>query len=92
MTVGPSNNGQNFGAVTFANITDGLSNTAAFSERVMGIGSPTNNPFDPTIPGGNESNIPPVTAAQETSPQAFYAVCKVYAPPAGQRRRLGPDG
>jgi prepilin-type N-terminal cleavage/methylation domain-containing protein/prepilin-type processing-associated H-X9-DG protein len=73
--VGAENNNQNIGAVTLANILDGLSNTAAFSERVMSIGSPANNPFDPTIPGGNESDIPPVTAAQETSPQPFYTVC-----------------
>ena len=36
--------------------------------------------FDPRIPGGNESNIPPVTAAQETTPQPFYTVCKVTPP------------
>ena len=48
--VGAENNGQNFGAVTLASITDGLSNTAAFSERVTGIGSPGNNPFDPRFP------------------------------------------
>ena len=80
ITGGSGNNGQNIGAVTLASLTDGTSNTAAFSERVMGIGSPTNNPFDPTIPGGNEAHVPPVTAAQETSPQAFYALCKVTPP------------
>ena len=46
----------------------------------MGVGSPANNPFDPRIPGGNEAQVPPVTAAQETTPQAFYAVCKVTPP------------
>ena len=83
------NNGQNFGVVTIASIIDGLSNTAAFSERVMGIGSPANNPFDPTIPGGNEVHVPPVTAAQETTPQAFYTVCKVTPPTPANGRRLG---
>jgi prepilin-type N-terminal cleavage/methylation domain-containing protein/prepilin-type processing-associated H-X9-DG protein len=80
LTGGFGNNGQSFGAITFSNITDGLSNTAGFSERVMSIGSPANNPFDPLIPGGNEAQVPPVTAAQEVSPQAFYAVCKANPP------------
>ncbi len=79
-TGGSGNNGQTFGAVKFANIVDGLSNTAAFSERVMGIGSPSNNPFDPTTPGGNEAQVPPVTAAQETTPQPFYSICKITPP------------
>ena len=76
------NNGQNFGAVTFSNVIDGLSNRAVFSERVMGIGtySIASDAFDPLTPGGNESIIAGVTAAQETTPQAFYLQCKASPP------------
>ena len=43
-------NGPTAGSVGIANVTDGLSNTAAFSERVKGIGTKGTSPFDTTKP------------------------------------------
>jgi prepilin-type N-terminal cleavage/methylation domain-containing protein/prepilin-type processing-associated H-X9-DG protein len=69
--------------VSFANITDGLSNTAAFSERVKAIGNNFGNntaPFDGMIPTGSLSTPAAVANNLETTPQAYYQVCKVTPP------------
>jgi prepilin-type N-terminal cleavage/methylation domain-containing protein/prepilin-type processing-associated H-X9-DG protein len=72
--------------IPISNITDGLSNTAAFSERVKAIGNNFGNttaPFDSTRPTASISNIPPVANNLETTPQAYYQACKaVYPTPA----------
>jgi prepilin-type N-terminal cleavage/methylation domain-containing protein/prepilin-type processing-associated H-X9-DG protein len=71
-------------------ITDGLSNTAAFSERIKAIGSNFGNntaPFDNGKPTSSISTPPNVPTSQEMLPQAYYQVCIAMAPtpaPGGQ--------
>jgi prepilin-type N-terminal cleavage/methylation domain-containing protein/prepilin-type processing-associated H-X9-DG protein len=70
-------------AVSFAGIADGTSNTAAFSERVMAIGSnlgATTAPFDPGKPSASLATPPPVDNSVESTPQAYYKICSVTPP------------
>jgi prepilin-type N-terminal cleavage/methylation domain-containing protein/prepilin-type processing-associated H-X9-DG protein len=72
--------------VTVAGITDGLSNTAAFSERVKAIGSnftPTSAPFDTGIPTASLATPPAVDNKLEGGPQAYYNICKITPPVPG---------
>jgi prepilin-type N-terminal cleavage/methylation domain-containing protein/prepilin-type processing-associated H-X9-DG protein len=65
--------------VAFRDITDGLSNTAAFSERVKGVGIENNLQLDNlTNPSSSVWNLaqPSVT----TSPQPYYASCIAFQP------------
>jgi prepilin-type N-terminal cleavage/methylation domain-containing protein/prepilin-type processing-associated H-X9-DG protein len=62
--------------VTFAGITDGLSNTAAFSEKVRGIG--VVNTYDPLPPGS--TIFLTSTPANQAIPQDLYGLCKAIAP------------
>ena len=69
--------------VSFANITDGLSNTAAFSERVKAVGNNFGNdtaPFDGGTPTASLATPAAVANNLETTPQAYYQVCKVTPP------------
>jgi prepilin-type processing-associated H-X9-DG protein len=83
--------------VPFAGITDGLSQTAAFSERVKGIG--TGNQLDglrPTTavagvvrPGGTT----PGGAPADSVPQPYYASCRATPPTASNLATdAGPGG
>ena len=56
--------------VTFSSITDGLSQTAAFAEKVKGIG--WSNAADSTRPSSTYYSVP---ASYATSPNAYYAAC-----------------
>jgi prepilin-type N-terminal cleavage/methylation domain-containing protein len=82
----------NFGGtyIDFASITDGLSNTAAFSERVKAIGNNFGNttaPFDGTKPTASIATPAAVPNAQETTPQAYYQICRSTQPtPVGQNQ------
>ncbi len=70
-------------SVSFAMITDGTSNTAAFSERVKAIGNNLTNtsaPFDGGIPTASLSIPAAVANNLELTPQAYYNVCKVTPP------------
>jgi prepilin-type N-terminal cleavage/methylation domain-containing protein/prepilin-type processing-associated H-X9-DG protein len=74
-----SANGQNTFSIGFDAILDGLSNTAAMSERVKGIG--TNNRsagFDRLKPSATFLDIPqvPNDGVNDASPGPFYAKCK----------------
>jgi prepilin-type N-terminal cleavage/methylation domain-containing protein/prepilin-type processing-associated H-X9-DG protein len=68
--------------VNVAGITDGLSNTAAFSERVKAIGSNIgpNAPFDGMQPTSSIAVPPAVDNKLEGSAQAYYNVCKLTPP------------
>jgi prepilin-type N-terminal cleavage/methylation domain-containing protein/prepilin-type processing-associated H-X9-DG protein len=80
--------GANFGgrSVSFASITDGLSNTAAFSERVKAIGSnlgTTTAPFDTRKPSASLSIAnggAGVDPKLESLPQPYYDLCKQFPP------------
>ena len=77
-------NGMQRGIVNFRDIQDGLSQTAAFSERVKGIGG-DNTTLDPTRPsasifGGALSD--PGTPADLTA-TVFYGQCKASLPTFG---------
>jgi prepilin-type N-terminal cleavage/methylation domain-containing protein/prepilin-type processing-associated H-X9-DG protein len=69
--------------IAISAITDGLSNTAAFSERIKAIGSnftATSAPFDGGKPTSSISNTPGVANNLETTPQAYYQQC-ISSPP-----------
>jgi prepilin-type processing-associated H-X9-DG protein len=69
-------------AVKLADIRDGTSNTAAFSERVKGIGVFSN----PTVPDLRTPSATPVQLAKPSnntdlnSPQTFYELCRATGP------------
>ena len=76
-----TDNGQNGTAVRMAEVTDGSSNTASFSERVKAVGFfQTSAPFDPGKPSASLSMVSDVTNGQETTPQAFYTICNAQPP------------
>ncbi len=64
--------------VGFADITDGLSNTAAFSERVKGIGIENNQQVDIGKPSSSVWSVPATSVV--TSPQPYYAACLAFQP------------
>jgi prepilin-type processing-associated H-X9-DG protein len=84
-------------SVNISSITDGTSNTAAFSERVKAIGSnfgPTTAPFDGSTPTASLATPAAVPNSQEGIPQPYYNVCKVTPPTPtsrGQDRANGAD-
>ncbi len=79
-----SANGQQPFSIGFRDITDGLSQTAAFSERVKGIGSNNSTLYDGLNPSASFVNAPGVANDGKTdaSPVAFYNTCRTFVPPA----------
>jgi prepilin-type N-terminal cleavage/methylation domain-containing protein/prepilin-type processing-associated H-X9-DG protein len=82
-----TDNGQNGTSIKAANVLDGTSNTAAFSERVKAVGTITasNAPFDPLTPTGSLSNISgiggyPLRDLTEMQPQPWYKTCLANPP------------
>jgi len=79
----PQRNQPAFRGVGFADIIDGLSNTAAFSERVMGIGANNNGSANssganPVFDGLKPSSQIVQTSANsqnDSSPQEYYTIC-----------------
>ncbi len=70
-------------SVNVAMITDGTSNTAAFSERVKAIGNnftATSAPFDAGIPTASLATPAPVANNVEGTPQAYYQICRQTPP------------
>jgi prepilin-type N-terminal cleavage/methylation domain-containing protein/prepilin-type processing-associated H-X9-DG protein len=70
-------------SISFASITDGLSNTAAFSERVKAIGNNYGNttaPFDTGKPTASLSTPPAVDNSLEGAPTAYYQICSQTPP------------
>jgi prepilin-type N-terminal cleavage/methylation domain-containing protein/prepilin-type processing-associated H-X9-DG protein len=67
--------------VGFQEITDGLSNTAAFSEKVLGIGwFTTSRVNDPQVPPSTYALISKPSAANLLVPQAVYNQCRTLNP------------
>jgi prepilin-type N-terminal cleavage/methylation domain-containing protein/prepilin-type processing-associated H-X9-DG protein len=87
-----------FGSVvSFQGIPDGLSQTAAFGERVKGIG--TGNQLDPMTPTtavsavGRPTGLAPNGGPADAVPQPYYAACRATAPTANNLATdAGPDG
>jgi prepilin-type N-terminal cleavage/methylation domain-containing protein/prepilin-type processing-associated H-X9-DG protein len=70
-------------SVSVAAITDGTSNTAAFSERVKAIGNNFGNttaPFDGSKPTASLGTPPPIPNNLEGTPQAYYQACRANPP------------
>jgi prepilin-type N-terminal cleavage/methylation domain-containing protein/prepilin-type processing-associated H-X9-DG protein len=83
-----TNNGQQPWSIGWQAVTDGLSNTAAFSERIKGKGS--NNRTAGYVagrPSPSYLDIPQVANDGKTdgSPMAFYNACKAISNPAGKQ-------
>jgi prepilin-type N-terminal cleavage/methylation domain-containing protein/prepilin-type processing-associated H-X9-DG protein len=77
-------NGQNPFSIGWSAVTDGLSQTAAFSERIKGIGSNNRTAgYDGGKPSASYLDIPQVAndGKADASPQAFYAACKAIQKP-----------
>ena len=72
-----SANGQIPFVIGFRDILDGLSNTAAFSERCKGIGSNNSSQLDPTLPSAMFVNAPGVAndGSTDAYPRPFYLSC-----------------
>ncbi len=88
---------KNRSVVGFRDITDGLSNTAAFSEKVMGIGTfTTARVSDPQSPPSTYALLTKPTAANLLTPQAVYNLCKGLNPGAAgtpqNQNNLYPNG
>ena len=64
--------------VGFRDITDGLSNTAMYSEKVKGIGSSFNG-YDPNRPTSAVMSVP-LTAGTGGQPQPYYLLCVAQNP------------
>jgi prepilin-type N-terminal cleavage/methylation domain-containing protein/prepilin-type processing-associated H-X9-DG protein len=62
--------------VAFRDILDGLSNTAAFSEKVLGIGNV--NTYDPMTP--SSTIYLTSTPSDQTTPTPLYLLCKAITP------------
>lgn len=75
-----SANGQSPWWIGFQDITDGLSNTAAFSERVKGIGSNNASVIDTRFPSASFVNVPGVANDGNTDaqPLPFYKSCSTF--------------
>jgi len=67
--------------VNFRDITDGLSNTACYSEKVKGIGVNVNKPpIDSLSPSSSPVLLAKPATANLNSPQTFYSLCKATGP------------
>jgi prepilin-type N-terminal cleavage/methylation domain-containing protein/prepilin-type processing-associated H-X9-DG protein len=69
--------------IGFRDVIDGLSNTAAFSEKVKGqtIGGTTDSfLYDPLIPSSAEVMVNPPGAGADLTPNPFYTTCSASAP------------
>ena len=78
-----TDNAQNGTQVRFADIIDGLSNTASFSERVKANGNGITGalPFDNTKPTASIAWVTPFADGREKTPVAFYQACIATPPP-----------
>jgi prepilin-type N-terminal cleavage/methylation domain-containing protein/prepilin-type processing-associated H-X9-DG protein len=68
-------------SLNFRDVTDGLSNTAAFSEKVKGIGN-DNGTRDPMKPTSNifQVNFTPSATNPETVPNGYARLCNAINP------------
>jgi prepilin-type N-terminal cleavage/methylation domain-containing protein/prepilin-type processing-associated H-X9-DG protein len=92
-SVNHENGSPNVKPVDFRDITDGLSNTAAYSERVKGIGTSFTG-FDPVRPTSAEMSVNVDKTGKtngffnDTIPNVYYAACRALNP----YNSAGPTG
>ena len=84
------------GAIHMADILDGTSNTAAFSERVKGIGNGGANlgatsVQDPSTPSATMYSLA-ATADVDSSPQGYYTACQALPKIAANIAPMGVSG
>jgi prepilin-type N-terminal cleavage/methylation domain-containing protein/prepilin-type processing-associated H-X9-DG protein len=73
--------GRSTSVVTFRDITDGLSNTAAMSEKIKGVGIATDQSTSPRDTGHPTSSIARTTdQAPGNQPDAFQRACRTLDP------------
>ena len=69
--------------VAFRDITDGLSNTAFFSEKVKGMtlaGNTNTNNYDPLKPTSSVVQVNDAGTGKDLTPNPYYTSCKAAAP------------
>ncbi|MDX2036897.1 MAG: DUF1559 domain-containing protein [Isosphaeraceae bacterium] len=77
-----ANRGRSGNSINFRGVTDGLSNTAAFSEKVMGIGSNNQGMPDPLRPTSKifQVNFTPNAANPDTVAAPYFRLCRALNP------------
>ncbi len=84
----PQRNQPAFPGVGFSDIIDGLSNTAAFSERVLGIGASntldSSKPTSAAVQTTQNSN-------NDSTPQEYYGICMASGGPTPTATLVGED-
>ena len=83
-------------AINLSSILDGTSNTAAYSERVKGLGNGGPNLYtasapDPLTPSSVMFNLA-ATADADVGPQTYYAQCQTVSQAAGNIAAFGVSG
>ncbi|MBX6313001.1 MAG: DUF1559 domain-containing protein [Isosphaeraceae bacterium] len=66
--------------IDFRDITDGLSSTAAFSEKVLGLGGNNQSQVDTLRPSASIAGVAD-PKPNNNQPQPFYGQCKAQGPP-----------
>ena len=84
-------NGQSGWSIGWRDVTDGLSQTAAISERVKGIGTQNNQTLDTTRPSASAVLVNDVGQPADASPGALYALCKAAVPAANCSNCVNED-
>ena len=74
-TVSQANNQKMNNCTKIRDIIDGTSQTAAFGERVKGIGQITGGTLDPLMPSSSVALVAD-PGTSDMTPQVFYATCK----------------
>jgi prepilin-type N-terminal cleavage/methylation domain-containing protein/prepilin-type processing-associated H-X9-DG protein len=92
-------NGQPTFVLNFSGVTDGLTNTAMFSERIKGVGNNNRSAGrDAGSPSGSLYDLPkgiPVGSniqTQDSGPFTFYNACKAIQPQTAQLDNQDPSG
>ncbi|WP_422924560.1 DUF1559 domain-containing protein [Singulisphaera sp. PoT] len=83
---------QSYPPVKLSSITDGTSNTAAFSEMVKGIGNDDTAPWDPVLPTSANGDASSTYPAFPPNPNADYQACLKSKPSATSTPQIWSHG